>query len=61
MGAFDAELAAFIPEYNRKNGANVHFVSSKGWVPAEPLYPLRSGHRIIADRFTPILEKIIGR
>jgi hypothetical protein len=48
-----------IPEYNKKNNANIHFVSSKGWVPEEPLHPLREGHRFIADKFAPVLEKII--
>lgn len=59
VGAFNDELAAFIPEYNQKNNANIHFVSSKGWVPEEPLHPLRDGHRFIADKFASILEKII--
>lgn len=61
VGAFNDDLAAFIPEYNRKNGANVHFVSSKGWVPEEPLHPLRAGHRIIADKFAPILREILKK
>ncbi len=55
-GAFDMELGAFIPRYNEKYGDNVFFVSSKGWLPEEPLHPLREGHRIIADRLYPILR-----
>jgi len=39
----------------------ISFIGAEADAPAEPLHPLRSGHRIIADRFAPILEKIIGR
>ncbi len=59
VGAFNDDLAAFIPEYNAKNNANVHFISSKGWVPAEPLHPLRDGHRTIADHLVPIVREIL--
>jgi len=58
-GAFDAELTAFIPEYNKKKAANVRFVSSKGWVPLEPLHPLREGHKIIAEKLTAALKEIL--
>lgn len=60
VGAFNDELAAFIPEYNAKNNANVHFISSKGWVPAEPLHPMRDGHRTIADHLVPIVKDILN-
>ncbi len=60
-GAFDEELGAFIPKYNEEHNANVHFVSSKGWVPLEPLHPLRDGHKTIANHFAPILRKILAK
>lgn len=59
-GAFDAELAAFVDDYNRSHGTSVHFISTRGWVPEEPLHPLRNGHRTIADHLTPQLAALIG-
>jgi len=56
-GAFNSELEAFITEYNRENQTGILFISSKGWVPAEPLHPLRDGHKIIAGHLTKILKK----
>ena len=58
-GAFHDELQAFCETYNQTHEKKVHFVSSKGWVPLEPLHPLRAGHRAIADHFAPILKEII--
>ena len=41
---------------------NIIFINSTGWVPLEPLHPLRDGHRIIAENLVPILkEKLEGR
>lgn len=60
-GGFDAELGEFVEKYNQTHEKPVHYISSKGWVPLEPLHPLRDGHRIIADHLTPILKKIIER
>ncbi|MDD2648088.1 MAG: GDSL-type esterase/lipase family protein [Eubacteriales bacterium] len=59
LGAFDAELRDFVKAYNEKNQSSVHFISSKGWVPPEPLHPLREGHRRIASLLAPELEKIL--
>lgn len=59
-GAFDAELRAFTEAYNQSHDRPIHFVSTLGWVPLEPLHPLRDGHRIIAERFAPILQKLMN-
>lgn len=60
-GVHHEELGRFIEEYNAKNGSDVKFIDSFGWVPIEPLHPLREGHTIIADHVTPILKKIIEK
>lgn len=59
IGAYDKELSEFIPAYAEKKQARVYFVSSKGWVPAEPLHPMRDGHRAIADHFIPLVKDIL--
>lgn len=59
-GAFDGELDAFVHSYNETHDQPIHFISSKGWIPLEPLHPLRGGHRIIADHLIPRLGEIIG-
>ncbi len=59
-GAFDEELRRFVPAYNEKHGTKVYFISSKGWVPAEPLHPLRDGHHIIAEHLAPLVKDILA-
>ena len=58
-GAFDRELGEFAESWNRTHDRPVHFISTRGWVPEEPLHPLRSGHRIIADKLVPQLKNIL--
>ncbi len=58
-GAFHAELADFVAEYNQKNGSNVHYIDTFGWIPAEPLHPLRDGHRRVSENLVPLLREII--
>lgn len=59
-GAYDSEIRAFVENYNAAHEKPIHFISSKGWVPLEPLHPLRDGHRTIADHLIPLLGEIIG-
>ncbi len=58
-GAHHEELGAFIKKYNEKNGTNIPFIDSTGWVPVEPLHPLRDGHRTIAEHLAPILKELL--
>ncbi len=53
------ELGDFIKDYNEKNGEDISFIDGGAWVPAEPVHPLRDGHKVIADRLVPILRDII--
>jgi len=59
-GAFDQELGEFADRYNASHEKKIHFISTKGWVPLEPLHPLRDGHRAIADHLVPLLSRLIG-
>lgn len=58
-GAFDSELRDMVERYNASHATPIHFISTMGWVPAEPLHPTRQGHQTIARNLTPILKKII--
>ena len=58
-GAFHIELGEFVEKYNKENDTNISYIDSFGWVPLEPLHPLRSGHRIIAEKLIPQMKKII--
>ena len=58
-GAFDDALPGFIRDYNEKRGDSVRYISSHGWVPSDPLHPLRDGHAEIAKRLIPEMKKII--
>ncbi|MBQ8849403.1 MAG: hypothetical protein IJ011_03600 [Clostridia bacterium] len=58
-GGHHEALGKFIAEYNEKNGTDVFFIDSTGWISPEPLHPLRDGHIEVAKRLAPILREII--
>ncbi len=58
-GVYPAELQEMVETYNRETGDTVHFIDSAGWIPAEPLHPLRDGHSIVARHLTEELQKIL--
>ena len=58
-GAHHEALGAFIAEYNQKNGTDVAYIDSFGWIPEEPLHPLRDGHKTVAEHLAPILASLI--
>lgn len=60
-GAFHTELGEMITAYNRKHGCHVHFVDSNGWIPVEPLHPMRDGHRIVAEHFVAEMREILKK
>lgn len=58
-GAHHEALGKLIAQYNEKNGCQVHFIDSDGWIPAEPLHPLRDGHKIVSAHLVEELKKIL--
>ena len=58
-GVFHEELGKGIKEYNAKNGTDVKFIDTFGWIPKEPLHPLRDGHKTVAENLVPILKSLI--
>ena len=58
-GVYPGELKALIEKFNKENNDNVYFIDSSGWVPREPLHPLRDGHIIISEKLTEELKKIL--
>ena len=60
-GGHHTELGEFIKEYNEKNGCNVYFIDSFGWISPEPLHPLRDGHITVADHVIPLLRDILSK
>ena len=57
-GAADAILPDFVKQFNENYNDNVYYISSHGWVPLEPLHPLREGHKIIAKHLTEEFKKL---
>ncbi len=60
-GAFARELKEYAEAYNASHDAPIHFIDSTGWVPLEPLHPLRGGHKVIASHLAEELGRIISR
>ena len=58
-GAFREPLAAFIPEFNKKHNERIAFIDTAGWIPLEPLHPLRPASIHLAALLSSELEKLI--
>ncbi len=58
-GCFDELLPDVIESYNKKYNDNVVYISTHGWIPAEPLHPLYDGHRIVAEHLAERLSRLI--
>lgn len=58
-GAHHEELGELVQRYNEMHQTNIAFIDSFGWVPAEPLHPLREGHKILAEHLIPLVQKYL--
>ncbi len=59
FGGFDDILPEFVERFNREHGDSIRYVSSHGWVPREPIHPLRDGHQTIAEHLAAELRDIV--
>lgn len=58
-GAHHEALGRMIAAYNEKHGCSVGFIDSNGWIPVEPLHPMRDGHAMVAKNLIPLLKNLI--
>ena len=58
-GVFHVELGSMIEAYNAEHNSNVGFIDTAGWIPANPVHPLRDGHRTVAERMLPLLREML--
>lgn len=60
FGGYHAELIdEIVKEHNEKYSDNVYYINSTGWIPQQPLHPLRDGHKIIAEHLAEIMKREI--
>lgn len=59
-GVYPNELRAAVDKFNTENNDNVYFIDTAGWIPKEPLHPLRDGHRIVSEKLTAELKKLFS-
>ncbi len=57
-GYADERLAAFVPDFNARKGADVALILTGGWICPEPVHPLRDGHRTVAAHLAAELAKL---
>lgn len=58
-GAFHAELGDHVKAYNEKNGTDIKYVDTFGWIPLDPLHPLRDGHKTVSKNLASIIKEYI--
>ena len=60
-GEHSAELKKMVEEYNQSKKEDIRYIDSSGWIPKVPQHPTREGHKIVANRLTPILKEMMER
>lgn len=58
-GVHNEALGKMVDEYNKSRNENVFYIDSAGWIPKEPLHPAREGHKVVAEKLTLELKKIL--
>lgn len=58
-GVYPKELKATVESFNKENNDNIFFIDSAGWIPDDPLHPLRDGHKIVSEHLYEELKKIL--
>lgn len=58
-GFFADDLYNFVGNYNKKYNDNIFYINSSGWIPKDPVHPIRENHKKIAEHLVPILKKFI--
>ena len=58
-GAFHEALGEMVKRFNKQKGEAVTYIDSYGWIPEEPLHPLRDGHFEVARHLIPELKKLL--
>lgn len=63
LGAFCGfaadELAILVEKFNKNENDNVVYINTTGWIPKEPLHPLRDGHIKVSEKLAPELLKLL--
>lgn len=58
FGGYHAELIEeVVSQHNAETGDNVYYINSTGWIPKDPIHPLRDGHMIVAEHLAEELRK----
>lgn len=58
FGGYHADVIfEVVSAHNQSTGDKVYYIDSTGWVPKDPVHPLRDGHKTIAKHLAEILKK----
>lgn len=58
-GTHSSDLTELVFEYNTNNNESITFIDASFWIPVEPLHPLRSGHKVIAEKLCEELAPLL--
>lgn len=58
-GTHEQDLEQLIPAYNAARNAQVVFLNGSHWLPAQPIHPLRDGHRLAAEKLAELLRPLL--
>lgn len=60
IGCFENSLPGIVFDYNARNHDKVEVISTAGWLPPQPVHPLRDGHRRAAELLAKQLQKYLS-
>ena len=57
-GAYRQALKELVPAYAKENGKEDHLIliDTEGWLPPQPLHPLKEGHALAAEKLFALLK-----
>ena len=59
IGCRKEEIHEVAAAFSAEHGTPVTVVDTDGWLPREPLHPLRAGHRTAAEKLLPYFQKLL--
>jgi len=60
LGVYPKELEQMVKDFNEEYHDQIYFIDSAGWIPREPIHPLRDGHAKIAEHLTREIQKLFA-
>lgn len=56
-GCLAKEIREVVEKYNSEKNDEVFYIDTTGWIEAEPIHPLRQGHKTVSEKLSKIIKE----